>query len=162
MLATWFATAPAAAQPGPPTGVRGGPVAGMATRSVSKYLGLERALQEGLINRNRETVRALLADDFELRTAASPDVIVADDWLRRELASAGHDRIVRDLAVRELDDIVVVSFLLEPAQARPRARAVGTMFVIDVWRQSSSKLMSRYIEQPAVVPARLARPTGRE
>ena len=162
LLATCFASTPAAPQPGPPTAARGGPVAGMATRSVSKYLNLERALQEGLIDRNRASVRALLADDFELRTAASPDVISADDWLRRDLGSPAHDRILRDLAVRELDDVAVVSFLLEPAHARPRARVVVTMFVVDVWRQSSSKLMSRYIAQPTVAPARRARPTGRE
>ena len=162
LLATWFAGTAATAQPGPPTGVRGGPVGGMATRSVSKYLGLERALQEGLTDRKRASVRALLADDFELRTAASPDVIGVDEWLRRELAAAAHDRLVQDLAVRELDDVAVVSFLLEPARARPAGRAVVTMFVVDVWRQSPSKLMSRYIVQPAAAPAPRARPTGRE
>ena len=162
MLALCLAIAPAAAQPGPTAGVRGGPVAGMATRSVSKYLGLERSLEEGLAKRDRASVRALLADDFELRTGASPDAVAAGDWLRRELTSAGQDRIVQDLGVRELDDIAVVSFLLEPAQARPRTRANGTMFVVDVWRQSSSKLISRYIEQPAVAPAQRHRPSGRE
>ena len=162
LLATWFAGTAATAQPGPPTGVRGGPVGGMATRSVSKYLGLERALQEGLTDRKRASVRTLLADDFELRTAASPDVIAADEWLRRELASPEHDHLVQDLAVRELDDVAVVSFLLEPAHVRPAGRAVVTMFVVDVWRQSPSKLMSRYIVQPAAAPAPRARPTGRE
>ena len=84
--------------------------------------------------------------------------------LRSESGTAGKDLTVRDLAVRELDDIAVVSFLLESAQARP-ARSVVTMFVVDVWRQSSSKLLSRYVEQPAVAPARHARqhpPAGNE
>ena len=88
LLATWFVSMPAAARPGPPTGVRGGPVAGMAPRSVSKYFSLERALRERLTDRNRASVRALLADDCELRTAASPDVIAADDWLRRDVGAA--------------------------------------------------------------------------
>ena len=137
-------------------------MAGMATRSVSRYLDLERALQEGLIGRNAVAVRALLADDFELRTAASPDVVTADDWLRRELRATTRDYVVRDLAVRELDDMVVVSFLLEPPLLKPPAGTRATLFVIDVWRQSTSKLTSRYIDQPVVAPARRARPTGRE
>lgn len=135
---------------------------GMATRSVSNYLRLERTLQQALMDRDRASVQALLSDDFVLRTPASPDLVSADDWLRRGLAPAGHDLIVRDLAVREHDDTAVVSFLLEPAQARPRAGAVFTLLVVDVWRQSSSKLMSRYIVQPAFPPAHRSRPTGRE
>jgi len=130
----------------------------MATRSVSKYLGLERALQEALAQRDRNAVTQLLAEDFDVRNAASPDAVSADDWLRRELA-APRARIVRDLSVREFDDLAIVSFLLDPALA---GRGAATLFVVDVWRRSSGKLLVRYAERAAAPSARPSRPSGRE
>jgi hypothetical protein len=161
LLACVAAAAPAVAQDRLPPGVRAGPPGGgMATRSVSKFLGLERALQEALAQRDRNAVAQLLAEDFEVRTAASPDAAGADEWLRRELTLPSRERIVRDLAVREFDDLAVVSFLLEPASVRQAGGA--TWFVVDVWRQSTGKLHARYIERPVNPPARQSRPSGRE
>jgi len=153
---------PASAQPSLPPGVRGGPATGMATRSVSKYLDLERRFQEALTNGDRKSVQSLLADDFEIRTLPSADAIGADEWLRRELGSRRRDGIVRDLGVREIDDVAVVSFLFEPAPAAGPARSAPTLFVVDVWRQSSGKLLARYVDRPANPPPRQSRPSGRE
>ncbi|MGZ5252582.1 MAG: nuclear transport factor 2 family protein [Caldimonas sp.] len=140
-----------------PPGMRAG---GMATRSVSRYLGLERSLQEALAGRDRAGVTALLADDFVLRTSAGPDVESADDWLRRELASAQREGLVRDLSVREADDVAIVSFLLDRGPAgRP---ATATWFVVDVWRQSTQRLLARSMTRAAAAPRRPGRPTGRE
>ena len=74
----------AAAQEAMPRGV-GGPAGGMATRSVSKYLDLERALQAGIARRERAAVLQVLGAGFEIRTAASPDAIAVDEWLQRAL-----------------------------------------------------------------------------
>ena len=144
-----------------PRGI-GAAAGGMATRSVSKYLGLERALQDGIAQRDRTAVLQVLAEDFEVRTSATPDAIAINEWLRRELASPGRDRIVRDLAVREFDDLAIVSFLLDSAGAPGHAKVSKTLFVVDVWRQSSGKLLTRYVERPASAPPASNRPTGRE
>ena len=142
--------------------MRGGPTSGMATRSVSKYLGLERALQDALAARDHAAVQRSLDEGFEVRTAASPDPVDAGAWLDRTLGSAAADGVVQDLAVRELDDLALVSFVLQGPVLRKAGAAHGALFIVDVWRQSSGKLLARYVERPAVAPARHTRPTGRE
>jgi hypothetical protein len=105
---------------------------------------------------------AMLADDFDVRVAASPDALDADTWLRREWALPPRERMVRDLSVREFDDLAVVSFLLDAVPSQ-RAGSVGaTLFVVDVWRQSSGRLLARHVERPFAVPPRPPRPSGRE
>jgi len=147
------------AQSGPPPGARGG-AGGMATRSVSRYLGLERDLLDAILRRDRAAMAALLVDDFELRSAAQVDVLSADEWLRRELRASAPEGFVRDLSVREVDDLAVVSFLLaRGTAARP---AAATFFVVDVWRASAGKLLSRSITRAAGTPPRPSRPSGRE
>jgi len=146
------------AQPGVP-GVRGAG-GGMATRSVSRYLGLERGLQEALDRRDRGAVVALMADDFTLRTSATADVESSDDWLRREFASAPSDGLVRDLSVREVDDLAVVSFLLDRGPAGRRAAA--TWFIVDIWRQSTQRLLSRSMTRAVGSSLKPSRPSGKE
>jgi hypothetical protein len=151
----------AQAQGALPPGVRG-PDSGMATRSVSKYLDLERTFQNALAAGERSAVLKLLADDFDVRTAASPDAVLTEDWLRREFAGPAHGYRVRDLLVREFDDLDIVSFLLDRTRADGSGRTGPTQFVVDVWRRSSGKLLARYAEAPAHLPPVPSRPTGRE
>ena len=150
---------PAQAQPAPLPGVRGG-AGGMATRSVSTYLGLERDLHDAIEQRDQAAVMAMLADDFEMRSASVPDVTAADDWLRREFASKQPNGLVRELSVREVDDLAIVSFLLDRGPVgRP---ATTTWFVVDVWRQSSQRLLVRSMSRAAGAPPKPNRPSGRE
>lgn len=103
---------------------------------------------------------ALLADDFVLRTSASTDVESVDDWLRREFALTYPGGLVRDLSVREADDLAIVSFLLDRGpEGRP---ATSTWFVVDVWRQSTQRLLARSVARAAGAPRRPGRPTGKE
>ena len=146
-------------QPAPAPVVRGGS-GGMATRSVSLYLDRERGLQDALERRDRTAVAALLADDFALRSSAAADVESSEDWLRREFSSAPSEGLVRDLSVREADDLAVVSFLLD--RGPPGRRPSATYFVVDVWRQSSQRLLTRSITRAAGAPPKSVRPTGRE
>jgi hypothetical protein len=143
-----------------PPGVRG-PDTGMATRSVAKYLDLERAFQERLSAKDRSGVLKVLADDFDVRTASSPDALSTDDWLRREFALPAHGDRVRDLLVREFDDIDVVSFLLDRTKVDGSGRTGPTQFVVDVWRRSSGKLLARNAEPAAHAPRLPSRPSGR-
>ena len=133
---------------------------GAATRSVSRYLGLERSLEESLMRRDLPAAAALLADDFELRSATNVDTESSEVWLKREFASRQHEGIVRELSVREFDDIAIVSFLLDKG---PTSRPVSaTFFVTDVWRQSTQRLLARSIALAADAQKRATRPSGRE
>ena len=147
----------ALAQPGVP-GLRGAG-GGMATRSVSHYLDRERGLQDALERRDRTAVLALLADDFTLRTSATADVESGEDWLRREFAAAPSEGFVRDLSVREFEDLAVVSFLLDSARSGRRANAVW--FVVDVWRPSAHRLLTRSMTLAVGAPRKPSRPSGR-
>lgn len=168
-LAAWLlavAALSAAAQAPLPAGVRGPdglPSArpgAMATRSVALYLERERGLAAALARRDRAAVRGQLADDFVARSAASQDVDSADPWLRRETAPGLAAGQVRELSVLEVDDLAVVSFLLD--RAAPGKSGAGVEFVVDVWRQSSQRLLSRSVSQAAKAPPRPPRPSGRE
>ena len=137
-------------------------MSGMATRSVSKYLGLKRALQEALTARDQPAVQRFLDEGFEVRTAASAEPVDTGAWRDRMFGSAAMDGVVRDLAVREFNDLALVSFVLQGPASRKADHAARVLFVVDVWRQSSGKLVARYVERPAVAPPRHTRPTGRE
>ena len=58
-----FVSVSASSQPRLPPGVRG-PDLGLATRSVSTYLALERDLLDALKDGNRAAVLRLLSEDF--------------------------------------------------------------------------------------------------
>ena len=144
----------AAAQP-----ARGPARGGMATRSVAHYLELERGLLDALARSDRAAVLARLADDFTARTPESDEVDSADDWLQRELR-APQGRSVRDLSVREVDDLAIVSFVVD---RHAGGRGSGApWFVVDAWRRSTDRLVARSISRPAVAAPRPTRPTGKE
>jgi hypothetical protein len=146
---------PIAADAQPARGAGGG----LATRSVAHYLDLERGLLDSLARRDRAAVLARLADDFASRTPDSGEVGSADDWLQKEF-SAPRGRLVRDLSVREADDIAIVSFLLD--RAPDGRRAASTWFVVDAWRRSTDRLLARSISRPIGAPLAPGRPTGKE
>jgi hypothetical protein len=145
---------PIAAVAQPSRGVAGG----LATRSVSHYLDLERGLLDDLARRDRAAVQGRLAEDFASRSPDSDEVHAAEDWLTKEFA-APPGRVVRDLSVREADDLAIVSFLLDRT---PVGRGASTWFVVDVWRRSTDRLIARSISRPAAAPPRPNRPTGKE
>ena len=134
--------------------------AGAATRPVARYLEQERALEEALTRHDRAVAMNWLAGEFEVRSAAKPDSMDIDSWLRQELASKRHERLITDLAVREVDDLAVASFFL--VGGNTLGAAVTTQFVVDIWRQSDSKLLARFISRSSNTKASPVRPTGRE
>lgn len=132
-----------------------GPPGASATRVVANYLERERALQSALAAHDQTAAAAMLDPDFEARTPASPDTSSRGDWLKGEFAKSKGPAQVRDLAVREADDLAIVSFLLVTHRN-------DTYFVVDVWRQSSGKLQARYIAAPRNPPPIARKPNGRE
>ena len=149
----------AVAADSPPRAV-GGPMQGAATRSVSRYLDAERALQDALGRHDQAAVSARLAEDFEARSAAGPDAQSAADWLRSEMTGRGGQAQVRDLWVREFDDLALVSFVLD--RRGDTGRVGPVLFVVDVWRRSTDRLLLRQFEHVAKPPPQSLRPNGRE
>ena len=156
-----FASVGAFSQPRLPPGVRG-PDSGLATRSVSTYLALERDLLDALKDGNRAAVLRMLSEDFVVRPAAEIDETSAADWLQHELNSPITTAGVRNLNVGEFDGIAVVSFLLDSRRIVKRETVTSTQYVVDVWRQSSHQLLARYLSVPTWTPPIPTRPTGRE
>ena len=154
-----FATA---AQAQSDAAARAGSLHGAATRSVSTYLAKERTLQDALAGRDADAARGLLNAGFEAYGPAGAAPIDSEQWLRRELMPATPARPVRDLAVREFDDIAVVHFVLGGPAIGARAGGGPVFAVVDVWRQSTGKLLMRVIERPAHPAPVPTRPSGRE
>lgn len=135
--------ATAAAQPVHPGGMA-------ATRGVSRYLGLEREVQQALAARDEAALQSRVDDAFEYRTPASDETRDRATWLHGASRSPAR---IRDLTVREEGELAIVSFLAD-------ARKGLAHFVVDVW--NGERLVARY---SAIAPeARKAprRPSGRE
>lgn len=139
-----------------------GQSAGMATRSVSKYLGLERSLQQAISEHDQATVTGLLDPDFIQRSAASDDPLELGDWLTEQFEYSHPSGRVRDLLVIETDDLATVSFLLDTDRSKTGKGRAHTYFIVDVWRQSTGKLQARYSDTPVNPPRAPDRPNGRE
>ena len=144
-----------------PPGVRG-PDSGLAARSVSTYLRLERELLDALKDGNRTAVLQILSDDFVFRSAAEVDETPAADWLKQGLDSPITTAGVRNLNVSEFDDIAVVSFVFDSRRMVQGKSITSTNYVVDVWRRNSHQLLARYLSVPTRTPPIPTRPTGRE
>ena len=152
----------ALAQPAMPPGVHG-TTSGLATRSVSNYLDLERGLLESLQAGDRGAALRKLAPDFTFRSDADIDEVDAKVWLDDETRHPIETANVRNLAVREFGEVAVVSFLLDVRRAaRSKAATPSTLYVVDVWQQNPPELMARYAAQPRHALPVPARPSGRE
>ena len=150
-----------AVPPGQPgTGAAGGMA---ATRGVAKYLQLERGLQDAIEAHDLDAVKRLLADDFEARPAPGSDAIAADAWLASQMRSRrGDARVVRELGLREFDDLALVSFESAPETTAGSPNRGAILFVLDVWRTSTGRLLLRYTDRERAVARPAERPSGRE
>jgi hypothetical protein len=132
-----------------------------ATRSVSHYLEREQALQQAIIKGAQPRLSELLDDELEVRSSASPETLSRAQWLAMPVRPSAAARI-RDLAIYETEGMAVVSFLLEEPGAKAGPRKTPTWFVVDVWRQSSGKLLTRQMAVVANAPPVRTRPDGRQ
>jgi hypothetical protein len=151
----------AAAQSRLPPGVDAdAPAPAAATRAVAHFLDRERTLAAALREHRRDAAAQMLAPEFEARTAESLDAIAAAAWLDAQLRTRPTATVVRDLAVRELGELAIVSFFLDRAAAR--GTATSTLYVVDLWRQADDRLVARYEARPAHAVPAPSRPRGRE
>jgi hypothetical protein len=131
-----------------------------ATRSVAHYLDLERGLAEALRERKRDVAARMLAPEFEVRSGESLDAVAAPAWLDAQLHLPATTKVVRDLAVREVGDLAIVSFFLDGKASH--GSGTRTLYVVDVWRQAEERLLVRYESEPARPLRAPTRPRGRE
>ena len=142
MISPAFATS---AQDRAPTG-RGAPGQATLTRSASKYQTLELTLIQALQSRSDSQLNTILASDFEVWSAETSGPTSRQDWQKAAFASRGQPTRVRSLTVREFGDTAIVSFLLQGNSSRGVA---PTLYIVDVWTQSTNTLNVRYVSVPA-------------
>ena len=115
------------------------------TRLVQQFTQLEGKLAEALGKRDRTAVAGLLADDFEMRTAAMPGAPVPrDPWIRQSLAEPVTPAIIEQMAVHDFGGLAVVSYARSDKAATPKAGR--DIFIVDIWKQDADdwKLTIRY------------------
>ena len=118
----------------------------MPTMEAVRFGDLEKRLAQAQQRGDLAALRALVADDFELRDAAnSSELTLRDEWLD-SAARGGQACPVRELMPRLFDDTAVISFVCRAGEQHH--------FVVDVWRKHASewKLAARYVS-PAPPPA---------
>lgn len=134
----------------------------MATRSVSKYLALERALLAAFAAQDKDAANQILDPEFELRSASEPQAITADDFISNAFQKVHSAGLIRDLNVFETDGVSIVSFILDSRHGKARSKKIQSLFIVDVWKNSDGKLLIRYQDIPAHQIHASERPDGRE
>ena len=112
------------------------------SRLVMQFTERESELAARLRAGDAEGAGRLLTDDFELRAGPQPGRPVArDDWLRQSVRSPGPTTTPTQMAVHDLTETMMVSFL------QSAAGGSASVFVVDVWRRAGAdwKLAIRYI-----------------
>ena len=135
---------------------------GTVTRLVKLFDGLENDWLAAIRNRDEAALRALLADDFEMRLASRPaDPIPRAEWIKHALATPPLGWTVRQMAARDIGCAVVVSFRLDPGADASGARPA---LVVDTWVQAQGawKAVARYVgaadELPLGIPGETMAP----
>jgi hypothetical protein len=110
------------------------------SRLVMQFTEREMQLADRLSARDPAGAGNLLTDDFELRASSQPGrPVPRADWLAQSTQSPGPGNRVTQMAVHDLGESAVVSFMQGPDTG-------GSLFVVDVWRRTGSewKLAVRY------------------
>ncbi len=118
------------------------------TRTVKIFSELEIDLINALKNNNRDKLRNLLAEHFEMRQPSTPGMPVPSaDWLKNSLAEAStYTANIEQMSVHDLKQTAIVNFLWTLASDNDKAKLLK-FFVVDVWRQDGKnwQLAIRYI-----------------
>jgi hypothetical protein len=112
----------------------------VVTRLVQRFMDFENRLVEAARTKDAAALQGLLSADFELRVGPAPGVPTPREaWLRQSLADRPDTYSIEQMAVHDLGNFAVVSFL-------GRRKAGGNLFFVDVWVNTSDawKLSIRY------------------
>jgi hypothetical protein len=120
------------------------------TRLVKFYSDAEQRLAAAIDRKDKGEIDRLVAEDFELRSAANIGTPVPRaDWIAQSFKEAPLAISITQMAVHEYSDVRIVSFMMTRTDSPHRAASFA---VIDVWTQSAetSVLRARYATaQPA-------------
>ncbi len=112
------------------------------TRDVATFTEREQNLL-ALLKSAENSEPTILADDFEVWSDKANDWQSKVDWLK---SVKGQEQAhIHNLSVRLMDDLAVVSFLLEYSKGKHKKS--HQEFVVDVWRQSTQQLTVRYVSE---------------
>jgi hypothetical protein len=137
------------------------------TRLVAIFSDLENQLFKSLQDKNDQAVSALLSEDFQLWTPASPgDPVPREDWQKQALAENMKAYHIRQTAARSIDDnSVLVHFVLSRTFQRAGKAAASEYFVVDLWQKNGEKwqLSDRYASPLAASHSKpgALKPTGK-
>jgi ketosteroid isomerase-like protein len=133
----------------PPVGAQAAPAGGpIVTRLVQLFTRLETEWMDAARRKDRAALEGFLADDYELRSAARPgQPIPRADWLQGALSRENlHSFAIGQMAVRELGDVALVSFVYHREIDLGGKDRTADLFVVDAWVQKDGvwKVKARY------------------
>jgi hypothetical protein len=113
----------------------------VVTRLVQIYSDAEQRLAAAVNRKDTGEIDRLVADDFELRSAANIGTPVPRaDWLAQSFKEAPLTISITQMAVHEYGDVRIVSFLMTRTDSAHRAAVFA---VIDLWTQSGERSVLR-------------------
>ena len=116
------------------------------TRTVQMFGTLENQWLDAVQARDQDTLKTLVADNYELRIAAEPGrPTPREESLKRMLADPAYESHIEQMAAHEYGNIVVVSFMWKLAVPKGSALA-EQVFVVDTWKQNEAgwQVATRY------------------
>lgn len=116
------------------------------TRTIQNFGILENDWIDAVQRRDRDALKKIVADDFELRNAAAPGTPVPrEESLGHALRVAPFQSSIEQMAAHEYGDIVVVSFLWKLAVPK-KGTAPQKVFVVDTWKRHDGdwQVVTRY------------------
>jgi hypothetical protein len=117
------------------------------TRLVQIFSQLESEVITALKQKDQAKLSKLMDQNFQLQVALkSADFVPLSKWLNTSLAEAhSYSYNLSDMAVRDLDQVVMVSFAWKPYETSKKM-APSEVFVIDVWKKEGAdwKLALRF------------------
>ncbi len=120
------------------------------TRLVQVYSDAEQRLAAAINRKDISEIGQLVADDFELRSAANIGTPVARaDWIAQSFKEAPRSISITQMAVQDYGNVRVVSFTMTPT-GTPRGGA--SFAVVDVWTQTGERSVLR-VRYAAAQPA---------
>lgn len=128
----------------PRTGRAQGTRVPIVTRLVKTLLEFESRLAGAASAGDAAALQALLADDFEMRTARRPGVPTPRaEWLAMLAREPAPPAEIEQIAAHDHGSVVDLSFLLRPAGAASKA---APQFIVDTWARDgdSWRLKVRY------------------
>jgi ketosteroid isomerase-like protein len=122
------------------------------TRTVKIFTELESAISASIQRGDAAALQKALSDDFELRAGAQPGTPTPrEEWVRSLLAKPLAPTRIEQMAVHDMGDVAVVSFLETATGKRDPARDI---FVVDVWKRAGDtwRLAIRYASAAGTRP----------